>query len=171
MRHIRGIFIHCTATPPDWRKGQSTAAKVAEVKRWHVKERGWSDIGYHYLIDRDGTVATGRPIERDGAHVSGWNNGTIGIALFGGYGGHETDSFGTHYTPDQEGALRDLLKKLKARHGDVWVKGHNEVAAKACPSFDVQRWLSILPITPEPKRANPFAVLIDAILSIFRGAK
>ena len=73
MRHINEIIIHCTATPQDWRKGQRTSTKVKEVTRWHVEDRGWSDIGYTYLIDRDGTVQDGRPIHRAGAHVKGRN--------------------------------------------------------------------------------------------------
>ena len=57
MRPLNEIIIHATATPANWRDGQKTSTKVAEVRRWHVEDRGWSDIGYHYLIDRDGTVA------------------------------------------------------------------------------------------------------------------
>jgi len=56
MRPLNEIIIHATATRADWRVGQATSDKVAEVRRWHVDERGWRDIGYHYLIDRDGTV-------------------------------------------------------------------------------------------------------------------
>lgn len=81
MRDINEIIVHCTATRPDWWQGKSTSEKVDEIRRWHVEDRGWRDIGYHYLIDRDGTVAKGRPVEQVGAHCKGHNTGTIGISL------------------------------------------------------------------------------------------
>ena len=140
MRKLTEIIVHCTATRPDFMAGQSTAAKVAEIKRWHVQDNGWSDIGYHYLIDRDGTVATGRPIERDGAHVQGHNAGTIGISLFGGHGSAETDAFAENFTPDQERALAGLIDKLRAKYGNLALSGHNQYAAKACPGFNVPSW-------------------------------
>ncbi|MCP4208901.1 MAG: hypothetical protein GY767_17880 [Shimia sp.] len=145
MRRITELIIHCTATPPGWRNGQSTAAKVAEVKRWHIDPkpngRGWSDIGYHYLIDRDGTVETGRPLDRDGAHAAGHNKGTIGISLFGGKSSSASDQFADNYTRAQDKALRKLIVGLQKQHPISKISGHNEYAAKACPGFNVGRWL------------------------------
>ena len=142
MRQITEAIVHCTATRPEWWAGKRTSEKVREIKRWHVEDRGWSDIGYHYLIDRDGTVATGRPMERNGAHVQGHNTGTIGISLFGGFGSSENDAFEENFTPEQDAALRKLLDDLKARYGFTKVTGHNQYAAKACPGFSVPRWLA-----------------------------
>jgi N-acetyl-anhydromuramyl-L-alanine amidase AmpD len=150
MRAITEIIVHCTATRPDWWAGKSTAAKVAEIKRWHVKERGWSDIGYHYLIDRDGVVMKGRDIARDGAHVQGRNKGTIGVSLFGGHGSAETDQFSDHFTPQQDAALRNLIADLRKRFGNVPVTGHNQYAAKACPGFNVPKWLARAPAQVPP---------------------
>lgn len=155
MRKITGIIIHCTATRPAFMEGHSTAAKVAEIRRWHVDPKprgnGWSDIGYHFLIDRNGAVAKGRPIERDGAHVRGHNKGTIGISLFGGHGSAETDSFGVNFTGEQAAALRKLVNDLRAKYGMVPITGHNEYAAKACPGFNVQTWLKVaVPDSPIP---------------------
>ncbi|ETX26726.1 N-acetylmuramoyl-L-alanine amidase [Roseivivax isoporae] len=141
MRKINEIVVHCTATQPDFMPGASTAGRVGEVKRWHVQINKWSDTGYHYLVDRDGTVAEGRPLERIGAHVARHNTGTIGIALFGGHGSAETDAFADHFTPEQDAALRTLIADLEARFGDLKISGHNEYAAKACPGFQVARWL------------------------------
>lgn len=146
MRPLHEIIIHATATPANWREGQRTSTKVAEVRRWHVEDRGWSDIGYHYLIDRDGTVATGRPLERTGAHVAGHNTGTIGIALFGGHGGAATDSFADHFTEAQEASLRSLIANLRHDYPTITkVTGHNQYAAKACPCFDAPRWYAQKP--------------------------
>lgn len=151
MRDITGIIVHCTATRRDFMEGQPTAAKVAEIRRWHIEGRGWSDIGYHFLIDRDGTVETGRPIDRNGAHVRGHNRGTIGISLFGGHGSAETDAFHDHFTEAQDAALQSLLAELKDRFGNVPVTGHNEYAAKACPGFNVATWLKTAGDTQEPE--------------------
>lgn len=145
MRDIDEIIIHCTATRPDFMEGQSTAAKVAEIKRWHVEGNGWNDIGYHFLIDRDGTVAKGRPVEITGAHVSGHNTGTIGISLFGGHGSAETDAFSKNFTEAQEQALLDLLAELGNKYGIERITGHNQYAAKACPGFYVPDWLKGAP--------------------------
>ncbi len=141
MRKINEIIIHCTATRPDWMSDNSTAAKVKEVTKWHL-DKGWSDCGYHYLVDRQGAVANGRPVERTGAHVKGHNTGTIGISLFGGFGGSAGDSFADNFTEDQERALLDLIAKLKADHPSITkISGHNQYAAKACPCFSVPAWL------------------------------
>ena len=77
MRKINKIIIHCSAT----REGRNY--DVAEIRRWHLK-RGWSDIGYHYLIHLDGKIEEGRPIERMGAHTTGQNRNSIGICYVGG---------------------------------------------------------------------------------------
>jgi N-acetylmuramoyl-L-alanine amidase len=152
MRPLNEIIIHCTDTPAHWWESKSAREKVAEVRRWHVKERGWSDIGYHFLVDRDGTVVTGRPLEKVGAHVKGHNLGTIGISLFGGYGGAATDAFDDHFTLDQEEALRKLIAKLKKDHPTITkVSGHNQYASKACPCFSVPNWI----VGDGKARANP----------------
>lgn len=118
----------------------TTEAKRNEIRRWHVDNNGWSDIGYHYLIDRNGQVIEGRPVSRSGAHVRGRNKQSIGIALMGGHGGSETDKFADHFTPAQDAALRSLIGELKGRYGDMEVNGHNQYAAKACPCFHAPTW-------------------------------
>lgn len=137
MREIKRIIIHCSATPPDLDIG------AAEIRAWHTAPgwqgapNGWSDIGYHFVIRRDGLVEPGRPVERVGAHVKGHNADSIGICLVGG-----VDAAGRaqgNFTLVQWGALQALTTGLAAEHG-ASVHGHNEFAAKACPSFDVARW-------------------------------
>ena len=144
MRPINEIIVHCAATRPDWWTSRSLGQKIAEVRRWHTAPppvgRGWSDIGYHFLIDRNGKVGPGRPLERVGAHVVGRNTGTIGICLFGGHGSAATDRFQDHYTAEQEDALRTLIADLRQSHTIDRVTGHNQYAAKACPGFPVPAW-------------------------------
>ena len=134
------IFVHCSATRPAWMADKPLSEKVAEIRRWHVEERKWKDVGYHWIIDRDGMVARGRPENVVGSHVSGHNSGSIGICLIGGHGSNENDPFEKNFTPEQDAVLRDLIEDIKDRTPIKKVRGHNEVAAKACPGFNVARW-------------------------------
>lgn len=151
MRQITEAIIHCSATRPTWMGNATTAEKAEEIRRWHVDENGWSDIGYHYLIDRDGTAVEGRNVSRTGAHVKGHNRGTIGICLIGGLGSSANDAFEDHFTPQQDRKLRALLSHLMIEHGFTEASGHNEYAAKACPGFNVKRWLA----GKTPERESP----------------
>jgi N-acetylmuramoyl-L-alanine amidase len=131
-RPIDEIIIHCTATP------EGKDYTVADVRAWH-KQRGWSDIGYHYVVYRDGTVHEGRPVGQVGAHVENHNTGTIGISYIGGLSSNAKAAKDTR-TPSQRTSLLWLVQQLAAKHrGIKRVTGHNQYAAKACPSFDVRK--------------------------------
>jgi hypothetical protein len=173
MRPISEIIIHCTATRADWWADKTTAQKVAEVRKWHVDGRGWSDIGYHFLIDRDGTVKEGRPIERAGAHVKGHNTGTIGISLFGGHGGEKDNAFEDNFTEEQGAALRRLVSRLQAEHGpNLKLSGHHEYANKACPCFDVRSWFARTVPTPRtsPAQSTTMQASAAGAISVITGA-
>jgi N-acetylmuramoyl-L-alanine amidase len=130
MRQINRIIIHCTATP----EGRDHTAK--EIDRWH-KAQGWSGIGYHYVIRLDGTVESGRPIDKVGAHVKGHNADSIGVVYVGGC--DKAMKPKDTRTPAQKEALRELVAKLKGSYLTATVHGHNEFdKGKACPSFNVQ---------------------------------
>jgi hypothetical protein len=146
MRPISEIIVHTSATRRGWMDNSTAEEKRDEIRRWHVNDRKWSDIGYHHIIDRDGTLAEGRPLSRTGAHVRGHNTGTIGVCLIGGHGGNENDVFEDHYTQAQEDALRMYIANMKRQFPSIKkVTGHNQYAAKACPCFDVPRWLARKP--------------------------
>lgn len=117
--------------------GRPVTEKVAEIRRWHVEERGWRDIGYHWVIDRDGAVAPGRPENEIGAHVEGHNRGTIGVCLLGGYGAKADDPFEKNFTPAQAAAVQRLIGEIKMRTAIQDVSGYNDYAKKACPGFRV----------------------------------
>ena len=159
LSQITGIIVHCADVRSDWMSGHTAEEKVDEIRRWHVEDNGWSDIGYHFLIDRDGTVAKGRDRDLDGdvfeeigAHVKGHNTNTIGIVLVGGHGSAATDDFTEHYTHDQSVALRNQIANIEAQVGrKLKLSGHNEYANKACPGFTVQRWWNERP----PQRSSP----------------
>ncbi len=141
MRLINEITVHCSATRADWMQGKPTSEKVAELKRWHL-QRGFADVGYHYIIDRDGTVQKGRPVVTVGAHEPKVNATSIGICLLGGFGSNANDAFDQNYTIEQDAALRDLIDNLKQEYPKIKkVTGHNDYANKACPGFRVSRWL------------------------------
>lgn len=159
------IVVHCTATRPEWQSEQTTKAKVAEVKKWHT-DKGWSDVGYHYLIDRDGTIADGRPVEKSGAHAKGYNANSIGIAIFGGHGGTANDEFEENFTDAQDRALRRLIAQLRMEFPNITqIVGHNDLpnVTKACPTFRVNKWITQDKTLPkEPRKSLAQSKTIQA---------
>ena len=130
MRAIHKIIIHCTAT----REGDNVS--VDTIRKWHMK-RGWSDIGYHYVIDIKGDIHAGRPIELIGAHCKGQNKDSIGVAYVGGVESDGVTPKDTRKKAQKDAIIR-LVKKLKGCYPDVKIHGHNEFSNKACPSYNVQ---------------------------------
>ena len=135
MRKLDRIILHCTATP------EGRHVDVDTIRVWH-KARGWSDVGYHFIIYIDGSVHSGRDVSKTGAHVAGHNATTIGVVYVGG-----TDAAGKAkdtMNAAQETAFVNLVKHLRDEYGPLTLHGHNEYAAKACPSFNVKQkfaWL------------------------------
>lgn len=127
-RRIDKVILHCLATP------EGRDYSVAQVREWHVKDRGFSDIGYHYLIHLDGTVEEGRPLDMIGAHCTGQNAHSIGVVYAGGV--DKDDKPKDTRTPAQRNAMRSLVDYLKRKYG-ASVHCHNEFANKACPSFKI----------------------------------
>jgi len=131
MRKINKIILHCSATP------EGRQHDVADIRRWHLK-RGFNDIGYHYLIHIDGTIEEGRPLNKQGAHCSGQNRGSIGICYIGGMSKDMKKAKDTR-TQAQKDSLIKLMHELIYKYNkDMTIHGHNEYANKACPSFNVQ---------------------------------
>ena len=137
LRLITLIIIHCSAVMPHQ---QSSAL---QIDLWH-RQMGWSGIGYHYVIRRDGSVEVGRGESQVGAHCKGHNEHSIGICYEGGLDarGQPSDT----RTPAQKEKLLILLKELKKRYPHALITGHNTFnPAKACPCFDAAHeylWLS-----------------------------
>lgn len=127
MRKIDKIILHCTATRGD--------VSASTVRSWHL-DRGWRDIGYHFLVRTDGRIEAGRPLTEVGAHVKGMNRGSVGIAYAGGL-----DEDGTPRdtrTDAQRASLVMLSMSLMITVPEIEsVHGHNEFSSKACPCFDV----------------------------------
>lgn len=127
-RNIKEIIVHCSATP------EGKDFTVADIKKWHL-ERGFSDIGYHYVIYRDGTIHEGRDESISGAHCLGHNTISIGVCYIGGCEKDGRTPKDTR-TPAQKTSLLKLLKELKVKYPKATIHGHKEFANKACPSFD-----------------------------------
>lgn len=148
MEKIDTIIIHCSAT----RAGRDF--KASDIDRWH-RERGFRCIGYHYVVDLDGTVEAGRPLPEEGAHCANrdkegisYNKHSIGICYVGGLdaGGRAADT----RTRGQDRSLRRLVGKLCREWPITSIMGHRDTSpdldgsgqaeprewTKECPCFD-----------------------------------
>lgn len=141
MRAINHIIFHCTATK------EHQDFRAADIDRWH-KERGWSGIGYHYVVRLDGSLEKGRPDAKIGAHVKGHNHDSLGVVYVGGLdkNGKPKDT----RTPAQKRKLLELAKKLKCDHPQADLSGHRDFSPdlngngiiepfeylKECPCYD-----------------------------------
>ena len=142
---MKYITVHCSATPPSMDIG------VEEIRKMHLA-KGWSDVGYHEIIRRDGTRESGRPVWRTGAHVKGHNRYNIGISLVGGVDEHGKAE--TNFTEEQYSALREAINHYVGIYGIPLenIKGHRDWFPdingdgiiderdwlKDCPCFSVQ---------------------------------
>ena len=138
MRPIKQIIIHCS---------DSDFGNANIIRKWHI-EKGWADIGYHYVIcngyakkasdydpKTDGKIETGRAIEHIGAHCQGANSDSIGVCLIG------IDKF----TSLQIESLLTIIERIRERFGKIYVYGHYEKPSakkqgKTCPNFDMDKF-------------------------------
>lgn len=129
-RQVNKIIVHCTATP------EGRDVTVDEIRRWHVEEKNWSDIGYHWIVTLNGTLERGRPEHIQGAHAKGFNKNSIGLCYVGGVD-KDMNPKDTR-TEGQKETLKCILEDLKDRHPNAEIIGHRDVSSKACPSFDAK---------------------------------
>ena len=127
-RVINEIIVHCSATP------EGKDYTLDTIRQWH-RQRGFSDIGYHYVIHPDGTVEEGRDVNIAGAHCSGHNSKSIGICYIGGMTADNKKAKDTR-TEEQRTNLKALLMAMRKLYPTAKIHGHRDFAAKACPSFD-----------------------------------
>jgi hypothetical protein len=118
----KAVILHCSATA-DY--GDDIGAK--EIRNWHMYENGWSDIGYHYVLRRNGIIEAGRPEQIKAAHTYGHNQDTLGVCYVGTY----------KPTIMQLESLISLymLFKNKYQIGYLDWHGHNDFSSKQCPGF------------------------------------
>lgn len=130
-RQIKEIIVHCTAT----RAGIDCT--VEDIRRWHMQQ-GWSDIGYHYVVYRDGSVHEGRNVNIAGAHCLGHNTYSIGVAYVGGVARDGKTPADTRTVAQAEG-LEKLMVELRRMYPQAHIFGHLDFANKACPCFDARK--------------------------------
>lgn len=144
MREIDVSVIHCSAT----RENSSFSFK--QCKDFHMKKRGYRDIGYHYYIEKDGSLHLGRDLKTPGAHVKGHNSNSIGICYEGGLdvNGKGKDT----RTELQKTTMTILLCHLLTIFPNMDIKGHRDFSpdldgdgvieknewVKLCPCFSVK---------------------------------
>lgn len=128
-RPIDRVFIHCSASD------NPAHDDIEVIRQWH-RERGWSNIGYHYFITKNGDIFVGRSLEQTPAAQKGHNKGTIAICLHG----LEKDKF----TEEQFTSLEVLCREIDAAYDFVTFHGHCEVNPhKTCPVFDYKKVLNL----------------------------
>lgn len=130
-RIIKELIVHCSATP------EGKDYSVDTIRQWHL-QRGFSDIGYHYVIYRDGSIHIGRDESIIGAHCTGHNTNSIGVCYIGGCASDGKTPKDTR-TTEQKQSLVKLLKELKTKYPQASIHGHRDFSSKACPSFDATK--------------------------------
>jgi len=124
MRKIREIILHCSDSNIE------NHDDISVIRKWHVEERGWNDVGYHYFITSKGVIQQGRDLDIAGAHCKNHNQQSIGICLHG--------KLLEDFNQAQKLTLYRLLRSLVTLFPDVTIHGHNEFSDKLCPVFDVE---------------------------------
>lgn len=133
-RTITELIVHCSATP------EGVDYTVDDIRRWH-KQQGWSDIGYHYVVYRNGLIVDGRDVDLIGAHClkGGHNTHSIGICYVGGVDKDDVKKSKDTRTHEQRAALKAILIDLKRLYPNAKIYGHRDFdKGKDCPSFDAR---------------------------------
>ncbi len=147
MAKLKYLVLHCTATP----EGREVSSN--DIRAWHTNPvskggRGWKQVGYTDLIHLNGEIE--RLVDNnEDANVDPWEitNGAKGYNSISRHvvyvGGVVADGKTTKdtRTTAQRAAMESYVKEFHRKHPNVRIIGHREVAAKDCPSFDVQVWL------------------------------
>lgn len=152
-KKLKYLVLHCTATPA----GREVTGD--DIRRWHTSPvsqggRGWKQVGYTDLFHLDGSVECLVNNNED-MNVDPWEitNGAAGynsvsrhIVYAGGVDANDVNKAVDTRTPAQKEAMRRYVLDFHKRFPGVKIVGHNQLAAKACPSFDVPEWLESIGI-------------------------
>lgn len=162
---VKYIVVHYTATPFE------RDFSAADIDAMH-KRRGWSGIGYHFYIRKDGTVEEGRSLLERGAHVRGHNHHSIGICYEGGVYANDVNTGVDTRTTEQRQAMAALIYKMLKRYPNAQVVGHRDMpgASTQCPGFDVAAWWAAAQ-RDEPKKTEGLLHQIITVLKFFFGGK
>lgn len=120
MRAIDKIIFHCSASDkPEF-------DDVSVMRKWHMA-RGFTDVGYHYFIRKDGVIQVGRPLDQIGAHTQGHNTGSVGVCFHGL----------NNFTPAQVNAIHLVVDEIEKVVGQkLELFSHRDFThLKTCPNF------------------------------------
>ena len=134
------IVIHCSKT------SEAEDIGVNELKEKFIED-GWSDIGYHYVIRRNGSVEEGRCVDSVGGHLFGWDSVCLGICLIGGIEVNADNGEAANYTQAQIASLIELLVKVKNCYPTAKITAPFDFPGitDSSPYFDVKEWLKTIP--------------------------
>jgi len=140
MNGISKLTVHHDGMDPSYFTDKSAVAQRLELIRTaHTRDRGWGDIGYHYIIDRAGRVWEGRPIQYQGAHVKNNNENNVGILVLGNF---------EKQSPSQAqlATLFETATKLTGRYKirSSMVRSHQEINPTECPGRNLQTKMNAL---------------------------
>ncbi len=133
MLPVWRITVHHDGLPPVTLRGrQDVADRIDLIRRSH-QQRGWGDIGYHFVVDPEGRLWEGRPLAYQGAHVGATNEGNLGVLCLGNF---EIQ----HPTGAQLSALDGFLIQQMRGYGVTAraLHTHRELAPTACPGRNLQ---------------------------------
>ena len=131
MREITHIVVHHSASP--------RYVTAETIRKWH-KQKGWSDIGYHVVIEEKGGAVLGRSFNLPGAHVKGHNTNSLGVCLVG-----DNTNPDRKWTEEQVESLKSVLELLNLHYPKAEVLGHRDMpdTATECPGLDIRTLLKL----------------------------
>ena len=127
-RKVHRVFIHCSAS------NHAHHDNIATMKSWHLA-RGFRDVGYHFFIQKDGTLEYGRDIEKTPVAQKGHNLNTLAICMHG--------LKEKNFTEAQFETLKKLAQQIEHNYENISFHGHCEVSKKACPVFNYKKVLDL----------------------------
>lgn len=136
MNGIRFITVHHDGISPFYDHDErSTRQRLESIRRFHREDRGWGDIGYHYVIDRDGRIWEGRSIRYQGAHVGNHNEQNIGVLLLGHF---DQQSPSDRQVAAMQQHVSWLMRRYNVPISRVTTHREWDTARTVCPGHTLQ---------------------------------
>ena len=132
-RKIKYIIFHCTAGTPN--------QKTESILDYWKRKLGWKTVGYHKLVNADGTIETLQPDELPTNGVRGFNKVSINICYKGGFNGVDTR------TDKQKESLKELAIEYKKKYPNVYIVGHRDLSPDLNKDGKItpNEWVKICP--------------------------
>lgn len=171
MPDVDQVFLHTIAV--EYRKSslQDSFEHLRSIENFHVQSRGWTGIGYSWLIDTRGRIFEGRGLRVPGGHTQGHNSDAYGVAFFGHGDIQPATNAQVQAFAD---LLRYLVKDVKVVKEDYRIRGHREVSTKSCPGNLIwplvanKTWApeNVLTLTANPPKPQEPIIGDDNMISV-----